>query len=71
MIYSPGDIRAWAQEVGEPVAGRGRLSYQVIAAYLKAHPQITRGLAADHGVSVSARGAISWASCEELTRLMR
>lgn len=31
------DVRAWAQENGQPVAGRGRIPDTVLAAYRDAH----------------------------------
>lgn len=71
MTYHPNDVRAWAQDVGEPVAVRGRLSYVTVTAYLKANPKVTRALAAEHGVDVPARGAVSLAACEELAVLVR
>jgi hypothetical protein len=71
MTYHPSDVRAWAYETGEPVAERGRLSYEVVTAYLKANPQITRAIAAEYGVDVPARGAVSLASCEELAVILR
>ena len=71
MTYLPSDVRAWAHSTGEPVAERGRLSYDVVTAYLKANPQVTRALAAEHGIDVPARGAVSLASCEELAVLVR
>jgi hypothetical protein len=71
MTYRPSDVRAWAQEAGEPVAERGRLSYEVVTAYLKANPQITRQLAAEYGVAAPARGAVSLATCGELAVLVR
>lgn len=71
MTYQPSDVRAWAQESGEPVAERGRLSYELVTAYLKANPRVTRELAAEHGVFASARGAVSQATCEELAFLVR
>jgi hypothetical protein len=42
-----------------------------VTAYLKANPQVTRRLAAEYGVPVSARGAVSLASTEELAVLLR
>ena len=71
MTYRPSDVRAWAQETGEPVAGRGRLSYDVVTAYLMANPQVTRGLAVEHGLHISTRGRVSRATCEELAVLVR
>ena len=71
MGYQPSEVRAWAQAVGEPVADRGRLSYEVVTAYLMANPQVARGLAAEHGLHVSARGRVSHATCEELAVLVR
>ena len=71
MGYEPSEARAWAQSVGEPVASRGRLSYEVVTGYLMANPQVTRGLAAEHGLHISARGRVSQATCEELAVLVR
>jgi hypothetical protein len=71
MGYQPSEVRAWARAVGEPVADRGRLSYEVVTAYLMANPQITRGLAVEHGVHISTRGRVSQATCEELAVLVR
>jgi hypothetical protein len=71
MTYHPSDVRAWAVETGEPVAARGRLSYETVTAYLRANPRVARYLAAEHGVSVSARGALSLATCEEIALLVR
>ena len=71
MGYQPSEVRVWAQQAGEPVAGRGRLSYEVVTAYLMANPQVTRGLAAEHGVHISTRGRVSQATCEELAVLVR
>jgi hypothetical protein len=71
MTYHPSDVRTWAMETGEPVPARGRLSYQVVTAYLLAHPQVARPLAAEHGVHVSARGKVSLGTCEELAVLLR
>jgi hypothetical protein len=47
------------------------LSYDAVASYLQAHPQIARPLAVEHGVHVSARGGVSLATCEELAVLLR
>ena len=71
MTYHPNDVRAWAHDAGEPVAVRGRLSYVTVTAYLKANPKVTRALAAEVGVDVPARGAVSLATCEELAVLVR
>lgn len=71
MTYRSSDVRAWARDSGEPVAVRGRLSYELVTAYLKAHPQVTRTLAAEHGLAAPARGAVSLATCEELAVLVR
>jgi hypothetical protein len=71
MTYQPSDVRAWAHEAGEPVAERGRLSYEIVIAYLKSNPRVTRELAAEHGVYAPARGAVSIATCEELAVLVR
>jgi hypothetical protein len=71
MTYHPSHVRAWAHETGEPVAERGRLSYEVITAYLKANPSVTRAVAAEHGVHTAARGAVSQATCEELAVFLR
>ena len=71
MTYQPSHVRAWAHETGEPVAERGRLSYEVVTAYLKANPSVTRELAAEHGVRTAPRGAVSLATCEELAVLVR
>ena len=71
MRYQPSEVRAWAQQAGEPVASRGRLSYEVVTAYLLANPQVTRGLAAEHGVRTPTRGRVSQATCEELAVLVR
>lgn len=71
MTYHPSDVRAWAQETGYPVPTRGRLSYDAVASYLQAHPQVARPLALKHGVHVSARGRVSLATCEELAVLVR
>ena len=71
MAYYPSDVRAWAQERGEPVHDRGRLSYGVVADYFKAHPQVARSVAAEHGLPTSARGAVSRDFCEELAVLVR
>ena len=66
MTYEPSEVRAWAHEAGEQVAERGRLSYQVVTAYLKANPQVARELASEHDVPVPSRGAVSLATCEEI-----
>ncbi len=71
MTYHPSEVRAWAQESGEPVAVRGRLSYGTVTAYLRANPKVTRVLANEFGVDVPARGAVSMATCEELAVLVR
>jgi len=71
MTYRPSHVRAWAHEAGEPIATHGRLSYGVVTAYLKANPAATRQLAAGYGVPVSARGAVSISTCEELAVLVR
>jgi hypothetical protein len=71
MSYVPADVRSWAQATGEPVADRGRLSYEVATAYFKANPRVTRQLAAEVGLNVPARGAVSQATCEELAPLVR
>jgi hypothetical protein len=71
MGYQPSEVRAWAHAVGEPAADRGRLSYQVVTAYLMANPHITRGLAVELGVHISSRGRVSQATCEELAALVR
>ena len=71
MTYYPGDVRAWAQECGEPVAERGRLSHGVVAAYFKAHPKVARSVAAEFGLLTSARGGVSREFCEELAVLVR
>jgi len=70
-MYQPSDVRVWAEEAGEPVAARGRLSYETVTAYLKANPRVTRELAAELGVYAPARGAVSLATCEELAVLVR
>lgn len=71
MTYHPSDVRIWALEAGEPVAARGRLSYEAVTAYLKANPRVTRELAAEFAVDVPVRGAVSLAACEELAVLVR
>jgi len=71
MTYHPSDVRTWAQEAGEPVPARGRLSYGAVTAYLKANPKVTRALASEYGIDVPARGAVSFAACEELAVLVR
>ena len=71
MTYHPSAVRAWAHETGEPVAERGRLSYEVVTAYLKANPSVTRALAAECGVHTPARGGVSLATCEALAVLVR
>jgi len=47
MGFRPSEVRAWAQEVGEPVASRSRLSYEAVTADLMANLHVTRGLAAE------------------------
>ena len=71
MTYHPSDVRAWAKEAGEPIAKRGRLSYEVVTAYLKANPSVARELAAEYGVHASTRGAVGRVTCEELAVLVR
>jgi hypothetical protein len=71
MTYQPSDVRAWAQANGEPIAERGRLSYEAVTRYLKANPHVARRLAAEHGMPVSARGAVSLATCKELAVVLR
>ena len=71
MTYEPSEVRAWAHEVGEPVAERGRLSYQVVTAYLKAHPQVARELASQHDLPVPGRGAVGRSTCAEIALLVR
>jgi hypothetical protein len=71
MTYHPRHVRTWAQETGYPVPARGRLSYDAVAAYLQATPQVARPLAVEYGVQVSARGRVSLATCEELAALLR
>jgi hypothetical protein len=71
MTYRPNDARSWAQDAGAPVAARGRLSYETVTGYLKANPKVARALAAEHGVDVPARGAVSLAACEELAVVVR
>ncbi len=71
MQLDPSDVRAWATAEHVPVAARGRLSYDVVIAYLKAHPSVARGVASEHGVPVSTRGAVSLATCEELALIVR
>ena len=71
MAYYPSDVRAWAQERGEPVHDRGRLSYGVVADYFKAHPQVARSVAAEHGLQAPARGTVSREFCRELAVLVR
>jgi len=71
MGYEPSEARAWAQSEGEPVASRGRLSYEVVTGYLMANPQVTRALAVKHGLNISTRGRVSQATCEELAVVVR
>ena len=71
MTYEPSEVRAWAHEVGEPVAERGRLSYQVVTAYLKANPRVARELASEHDLPVPGRGAVSRSTWAEIARLVR
>jgi hypothetical protein len=71
MTYHPSDVRVWAQDVGEPVPERGRLSYGAVTAYLKANPKVTRALAAEYGVEIPARGAVGLAACEALAVIVR
>jgi hypothetical protein len=71
MAYEPSEVRAWARQAGEQIAGRGRLSYRIVTAYLKANPQIARELAFEHDVPVPSRGAVSLAACEEIALLVR
>jgi len=71
MKYHPSDVRAWASDAGEPIAARGRLSHEVVTAYLKANPSVARELATEYGVRIPARGAVSRATCEELAVLVR
>ncbi len=71
MTYHPSDVRSWAEEIGEPVAQRGRLSYELVTAFFKANPQVARLVAAEHGVRAPARGAVSMATCQELALLVR
>lgn len=71
LTYSPSDVRAWAQEAGWPVRDQGRLSYEVVVSYLRAHPKSTRTIAAEYDLEVPARGTLSLAVCEELAYLLR
>lgn len=71
MRYEPSDVRAWAHRTGEPVASRGRLSTELVTAYLVANPPVARELAAEYGVSVSSRGRVALSTCEELAALVR
>lgn len=71
MLYEPSDVRAWARSMGQPVAVRGRLSYEVVVAYLIANPKVARTLAVAHGLTVPARGRVGMATCEELALLVR
>lgn len=71
MTYQPIDVRTWARQAGEPVAGDGQLSYQVATAYLVVNPGVTRRLAVEHGVLTPTRGKGSMATCEELAFLFR
>jgi hypothetical protein len=71
MTYEPSQVRAWAHEAGEPVAERGRLSYHLVTAYLKANPQVARELASEHDLPVPSRGAVSLSTCAEIALLVR
>lgn len=71
MAYEPSQVRAWAQRAGMPVGTRGRLSYEVVTAYLVAHPSVARELASELGITISSRGKVSQTACEELATFVR
>lgn len=71
MAYGPSQVRTWAQQTGAPVGTRGRLSHEVVTAYLMANPSIARELTAELRVPISSRGTVAQAICEELALLVR
>ena len=71
MGYGPSQVRAWAQQTGEPVATHGRLSHEVVTTYLMAHPSVARDLATENGIPISSRVKVAQATCEELALLVR
>ncbi len=64
-------VRTWARGEGLTVANRGRLSTDVVAAFLHAHPASARTAALEIGFPISARGRIAWGTCGELAALIR
>jgi hypothetical protein len=65
-VLEPAAVRSWAKTAKIPTPERGRLPRATVAAYLKAHPAVTRELAEGFDVEVSSRGPVSLAVCESL-----
>ena len=69
MSLQPSEVRSWARKAEIHTADRGRLPRATVSAYLRAHPALTRALAADLGVEVSSRGPVSLAVCDQVAEL--
>jgi len=66
MTLNASEVRIWAKRAQIPTADRGRIPRDIVAAYLKAHPALTRELAGELGIQIPARGPVSIAACDQV-----
>lgn len=70
MKITAHEFRTFAQDNGQPVGKRGRLSVDTIAFYLAAHPAQARAAAHAYGVPIGARGRISQATIQQIAEVV-
>jgi len=66
MTLEASEVRTWAKRAKIPIADRGRLPRDTVAAYLKDHPALTREMAVEFGIAISPRGPVSIAACDQV-----
>lgn len=53
------EVREFAHANGLPVSKRGRVGHDVVVAFLRANPALTRALALEAGIAVGTRGRMA------------
>lgn len=64
-------LRDFAESQGLAVGRRGRISREVLLAFLASHPHTTRALANEQGIKIGVRGRISPATVEAVASAIR
>lgn len=63
-------LRDFAAAHGLEVGKRGRVSHEVLVAFLRAYPRTTRALARDAGIEVGTRGRLSPSLVEAVAKTL-